>query len=896
MLQEKSPNKVESDDDRIWDDKITSGNRRHLLRWGTKAAAIALSPLDASSATAAGAPVVDSDSPFTYESQIPFSSDRRYRTIKLGNGLRVLLVNDKYAAQASAALTINGAGQFADPDNLHGLAHLTEHMVLSYNSRSKFRKSRDFEDWLEDRDGTSNGFTAYDKVCFHFSCPPPEFSEGMERFAGLMTEENFVQVCQSKDILRREIQRVDSELDFADENVQSNYLLKSFVTPEHPYHRSFPGDLNTLERRPKEEGVNIAIRLVKFFRRYYLPSQAILVVVGPQDSFALERFVAPFATTLSQAKIPDSDTSKSRKLIAGGLLRGNRLKHIILQKKRGDADYEKISFSWGLNLDYKNVNQGASSVSAASIAFVLSQILCRRGPGSLYFFLLRRGWIRSGPNGFPKVAIPLDVSGFQLLRLEIPITLEGFVNRSAIVAALYDAIATVLNKTNLSRSLLAQYATTAKLHGQILASRAPDAVELAVDAQLFGLEAIASPKENTWYRFPSSEEFGELEALQSTVLSTLESINDPENCVIVLTAGEKARALSGIFDEQLPPVSSPKWIEEPLSGAKVYFDEMTRLSSRLEELVLTKLVDAEELQKPALNPLIPTALRPARIVDASVAISNANEKIVFPIAVQGSTILRRSSMLPIIGGSWSMLVPSPNQLGLQLPPGPPERTCRCAFVLQLLSPRPVRADVRQAARAELWRLSFEEAISDLAELGASGGLAYELTFNKFGLRIAILGISQTLPSYTRRLCRRLINHHFELFNGPEMFRKELYRYALVTESRVPGVSRIRQSLLMSNLRRSTAYEAASEGLLFLKSCEGAVCFAQGDLLPKEVDLLLGDLREIFGPAIGSSGKSVSATPSISDLVYKPFWKPRAGSPCFLPGASLMNDSCGRIPR
>ena len=38
---------------------------------------------------------------------------------------------------------------------------------------------------------------------------------------------------------------------------------------------------------------------------------------------------------------------------------------------------------------------------------------------------------------------------------------------------------------------------------------------------------------------------------------------------------------------------------------------------------------------------------------------------------------------------------------------------------------------RCSTRAELWKISFERAVSDLAELGAPAGLAYELTFNKF---------------------------------------------------------------------------------------------------------------------------------------------------------------------
>lgn len=111
----------------------------------------------------------------------------------LQKGLQVVLVKDKQSLRSSVALTIDGAGQFSDPQDIPGLAHLMEHIVLS-SSRSKTkiieRKARrlwgsgamnhqggeegdeeDFEDWLAENDGNSNAFTAPGFVCFHFNAP-----------------------------------------------------------------------------------------------------------------------------------------------------------------------------------------------------------------------------------------------------------------------------------------------------------------------------------------------------------------------------------------------------------------------------------------------------------------------------------------------------------------------------------------------------------------------------------------------------------------------------------------------------------------------------------------------------------------------------------------------------
>lgn len=113
-------------------------------------------------------------------------------------GLQVVLVKDTQAQRSSVALTIDGAGQFSDPEELPGLAHLCEHIVLSsskartkvlqrkarriwgsYKETSQLDKSRindvsdeeDFEAWLSDNDGDSNAFTAPGFVCFHFNAP-----------------------------------------------------------------------------------------------------------------------------------------------------------------------------------------------------------------------------------------------------------------------------------------------------------------------------------------------------------------------------------------------------------------------------------------------------------------------------------------------------------------------------------------------------------------------------------------------------------------------------------------------------------------------------------------------------------------------------------------------------
>ena len=55
--------------------------------------------------------------------------DRAYRVIQLQNKLEVLLAHDPDTDRASAAMDVR-VGSFSDADDMLGMAHAVEHMVL----------------------------------------------------------------------------------------------------------------------------------------------------------------------------------------------------------------------------------------------------------------------------------------------------------------------------------------------------------------------------------------------------------------------------------------------------------------------------------------------------------------------------------------------------------------------------------------------------------------------------------------------------------------------------------------------------------------------------------------------------------------------------------------------
>ena len=906
------------------DNFLSAVSRRDFVLSSAVASSFANLPLLDNSQAANAADDISSEVHTTLGMpSIPFSTSRQYKNIVLSNGLRVLLVSDirpYKQIQASAALTIGDAGQFQEPKDIGGLSHLLEHMVSSASTKG------DFEDWLSDREGASNAFTGPSSVCFHFSSPPETFQEALDRFADLFIQENVETICRNDAVVKREIRRVDSELNFESDSNQAFYLLKSLVNPDHPFSRFTQGSIKTLK------GTEVGNELIEFFKNRYLPSKAVLVIQCPKDFGSLEKWAARFSGTLSRLQMPPTSKTQSDtrfKPYPDPLPFRPRASQYLIYRpikpgSRQEENFEKLSFQWMFDREW---NHGSDSpvITTSTIGFFLSQLLARRGPGSLYLFLLRRGWVPKGNQGLPRIAFPIDVSGFQLMRLDIALTVEGFANRSAVIAAVYDSLGAISSLGNptgsflLPTDLIRQYLTVARLFGFAIAPRPPDTVEMAMDAQIYGVGGTKGVGVlGVWPLLPLNEDSTSLAEIRRAIAYKLKVISDPTKATVILTTTSRSlsRSNSMLVEGAIPRITSPRWRTEAVSGAKYFEEDMMRVTGIFEEWIANRL-DEDELQPPVPNPLIPSILRPARPIK-EIASSDGRKRI-FYLDESGKDPVWRESLvevpyqkrhsspgdgtwenrvlLSLIGSSdWKLYqttITAPSNMKIALPMMPLEPTCRAAFVVQLLSSRPARASVVQAAHSQLWLLSLESAIEDLAELGAPAGLAYEMSFNKYGLRICFLGISQNLYSYTRRLCRRIVEHHTRLFE----LKDSVVETAVMDANRQSALSPVRKRQTVNVIKEATPQQAATEGGIFLYSCTGALCLAQGDLLPNDAIGLISDVKAIFDPVLANDASmQKAAVPDPREIVYRPTWKPRGASMCTIAGISLISDACGRIPR
>lgn len=684
---------------------------------------------DDATTVAHAADAVSSAPNFAIPSMIPFSTRRNYKHVTLSNGLKVLLVSDNKTKISSAALSIGGAGQFQENVDIGGLAHLTEHMVCSTSN---------IEEWLSDRDGASNAFTAPNMACFHYNVPPEYFAESLWRFSKLFQEESVIQTCHNEAVLKREIRRVDSELDFQNDSNRALYLIKSLMNREHPFSRFTQGSYDSLEKLPKKKGIDLAAELIDFFKTRYLSSNAALVVIGPVDVDSLEKWVTPFANALSRAADQPPPVTepfaKNEEVYPMPYIYGSRPAQFVLWHPKGDSplreNIEKLSMNWFLERTYEN---SATILTSTTIGFFISQLVDRRGPGSLYKFLISRGWIPEGNQGLPRITFPVDISGFQLMRLDIVLTFEGFSNRSAVVAAVYDCLKTVMDVTDgslsiLSGDLLRQCLAMAKLFGYSIAPRPPDEVELAVDAQTYGMggaSGVGVP--GVWPLLHTLDESLILSDLRKAISEILMVMVDPRRAITIITASNKAILQSrfSLVDDPIPPpLIGSRWKVEKLSGARYLTDNMQSIYGHIEEWIVNRL-DEDSMRPPTYNPLMPLKLRPPRPMREQISIDGRRK--LYYLDTENDSFWRESitkapggsdtdswedrAVGQQIGPDWELYQTSGE--GLPLPMMPPEPTCRCSIMVQLLSARTARASVDQAAFAQLWMLSFEDSIQDL---------------------------------------------------------------------------------------------------------------------------------------------------------------------------------------
>lgn len=188
---------------------------------------------------------------------------------RLDNGLRILLMPDESRPTATINITYL-VGSKHESYGETGMAHLLEHMLF-YGTPDH----PDIKAQISERGGFANGTTWFERTNYFQTLPAGQ--ENLE-WAIRMEADRMVNAVIDPDDLASEMTVVRNEFEMGETNPFSVLLQRTLATAYlwHGYGRATIGARSDIENVPIE-------RLHSFYRRFYQPDNAVLILSGNID-------------------------------------------------------------------------------------------------------------------------------------------------------------------------------------------------------------------------------------------------------------------------------------------------------------------------------------------------------------------------------------------------------------------------------------------------------------------------------------------------------------------------------------------------------------------------------------------------------------------------------------
>jgi zinc protease len=216
----------------------------------------------------------------------------------LGNGLRVIVMED-HRAPTVASMVWYRAGSMDESAGTTGVAHVLEHMMFK-GTRSN--PGDTFSRTIAAAGGRDNAFTSKDYTAYFQQLHKSRLPKALELEADRMHE-----LVLSDEEFAKEIRVVMEERLLRTDDQPRALLYEQMMSVAYtgsPYRWPIVGWMNDLENMTAEDAR-------EWYRRWYAPNNAALVVVGdvaPEAVFAVaERRFGPIPSRALPARKPQSE-------------------------------------------------------------------------------------------------------------------------------------------------------------------------------------------------------------------------------------------------------------------------------------------------------------------------------------------------------------------------------------------------------------------------------------------------------------------------------------------------------------------------------------------------------------------------------------------------------------
>jgi zinc protease len=221
--------------------------------------------------------------------------DIPYTQFRLPNGLTVILHED----HSVPLVTVNvwyHVGSARERTGRTGFAHLFEHLMFMGSGHVK---PGEFDELLESTGGDNNGSTQNDRTNYYINVPSNALELALflesDRMGYLLDTMTPKTVDAQRDVVKNERRQSVENQPYGIAQV----LINEMLYPEgHPYHWPVIGYMEDLTAASYDD-------VVAFFKKFYAPSNASLVVAGDFDSAVARRLIEKWFSDIKAGPPPE---------------------------------------------------------------------------------------------------------------------------------------------------------------------------------------------------------------------------------------------------------------------------------------------------------------------------------------------------------------------------------------------------------------------------------------------------------------------------------------------------------------------------------------------------------------------------------------------------------------
>uniref|UniRef100_A0A2P2I0K1 Nardilysin-like n=1 Tax=Hirondellea gigas TaxID=1518452 RepID=A0A2P2I0K1_9CRUS len=318
--------------------------------------------------------------------------------------------NSEYKAAASLAISW---GSCESPPELPGLMHFLEHMV--FMGSEKYPAENSFDDFITRHGGSDNAYTDSEHTNFHLNVHEAYLWEALDRFSQF-----FVSPLMKKNAMERERNAVDSEFIMAlpSDSNREQQLLISLVPEGHPASIFTWGNAASLSALPDD---HVHKRLHQLREKLYSAQYMTLAVQSRHTLDAMQQQVARIFSQIPNNGLEAHDYSHLPFAFPASSF--NKLIKMEAMKAK-----HTLAVTWFLPPMLKDYRRQPLRL--------LSNLIGHEGHGSLLSYYMHRNWscglVAESEEG------DFDHGSFcSQLRVVIDLTEEGFKNVDQILLALF---------------------------------------------------------------------------------------------------------------------------------------------------------------------------------------------------------------------------------------------------------------------------------------------------------------------------------------------------------------------------------------------------------------------------------------------------------------------------